>query len=257
MKNKKVVKSKDNKNDSRILISILLFGLFLLFISLFLNNGFVKKPVELMVLEIYGFSFAYFGAFGYFILNEKNNYKKSWKFLKETKYYILFTLIVFVIFAIVGYFIEIGFMTEIIKNTVAGLIEKTKDLNFIEMFWFIFLNNSSVAFTSIVLGFFFGFMPFLTTIFNSYVIGFIMKNAVDTSGLSVALKLMPHGIFEIPAIIISISLGIRFGMFIFSKYPGKTFKDYWKNSIRILVFILIPLLLIAAIIETGLIFLVG
>lgn len=248
-------RKENNGNNNKILISIVLFGLFLMFIASLVNGNFLKKPIELLVLELYGISFTYFGILGYFILNDKRNYLKSWKFLKQTKYYILFVVLLFVIFVIAGYFFEINFITEIIRKAVNELIDRTKDLNFIEMFLFIFQNNSSIAFISIIFGFFFGIFPFVTTVFNGYVIGFVMKKSMDIAGPLVVFKLLPHGIFELPAIIISIALGLKLGMFIFSKNPSKTFKDYFKNSIRIFIFIIVPLLVIAAFIEAGLIFL--
>jgi stage II sporulation protein M len=245
---------KNLKNDNAILISIALFGIFLLFISSIIGQFFIQPSVEFMVLQIYGFSFAYFGMLGYFLLNDKGNYSRGWKFLKESKYFIIFAVFLFIILIVAGYFIEIGFITEIIQNTIRDLIDKTSNLNFIEMLWFIFYNNSSVAFMSIMLGTLFSIFPLITTIFNGYVIGFVLKKSIEAEGPLIAFRLLPHGIFELPAIIISIALGIRIGMFVFSKYPGKTFKYYFINSIRILVFIIIPLLVIAAIIETGLIF---
>jgi stage II sporulation protein M len=70
------------------------------------------------------------------------------------------------------------------------------------------------------------------------------------------LKLLPHGIFELPAIILALAFGLRTGMFIFSKKPELEFRYRIKNALRVFVFVIVPLLVIAAIIETSLIFLI-
>ena len=44
--------------------------------------------------------------------------------------------------------------------------------------------------------------------FNGYVIGFILEKSVLIDGLGVLWKLVPHGIFELPAIFISFGLVI-------------------------------------------------
>ena len=158
---------------------------------------------------------------------------------------------------IIGFLYQPNSLIEAIKSIIQELLEKTKDLNFLEMLWFIFNNNASVSFFSIILGFFFSIFPAVSIAFNGYVIGFILERSVLADGLGVLWKLAPHGIFELPAIFISIALGIKFGTFIFSKSLGKTFKFYLKNSMRIFLFVVVPLLVIAAIIEASLIFLVN
>jgi len=68
---------------------------------------------------------------------------------------------------------------------------------------------------------------------------------------------LPHGIFELPAIIISFALGIKLGSFVFAKEPWAELRRFVINCIRIFFFIVIPLLVIAAIIEGILIGVVG
>ena len=59
----------------------------------------------------------------------------------------------------------------------------------------------------------------------------------------------PYGIFEIPAIILSISFGIKLGMSVFNKNPIKKLKENFIKSAKIFLLIIAPLLLIAAFIE--------
>ena len=80
-----------------------------------------------------------------------------------------------------------------------------------------------------------------------------MANKVAAgNGYLILLRLLPHGIFEIPALILSLGLGLKLGFFIFTKNKKKYLKDNLINSLRVFVYIILPLLIIAAIIEASL-----
>ncbi|HJX50295.1 MAG TPA: stage II sporulation protein M, partial [Candidatus Nanoarchaeia archaeon] len=70
----------------------------------------------------------------------------------------------------------------------------------------------------------------------------------------VLLRLLPHGIFEFPAIILALATGIRLGLFWFSDNKKKEFVKRVEGSLRVFLFVILPLLIIAAIIEGFLIF---
>ena len=95
----------------------------------------------------------------------------------------------------------------------------------------------------------------ITSIVNGYILGFVMLKSVQANGALVLWKLLPHGIFELPALFISLGLGVKLGAFIFKKNKIKTLKIYLFESARVFVFVILPLLFIAAIIEGSLIFL--
>jgi len=61
----------------------------------------------------------------------------------------------------------------------------------------------------------------------------------------------------LPALFISLGLGLRIGTFIFEKDKIKTLKIYLIKSIKVFFFVIIPLLVIAAVIEGSLISLMG
>lgn len=64
---------------------------------------------------------------------------------------------------------------------------------------------------------------------------------------------IPHGISEIPAIIISGAIILRLGATLVTPVPGRTIREAWIQSLaewaRILVFVVIPLLFLAAVLE--------
>jgi len=61
--------------------------------------------------------------------------------------------------------------------------------------------------------------------------------------------IFPHGVFELPAVFISLGLGVRFGTFMFSKNALSELKHRFIGSIKVFFFVIMPLLVLAAIIE--------
>lgn len=75
----------------------------------------------------------------------------------------------------------------------------------------IFLNNISSVFRMYIGGLFFGILPFISLVFNGLLVGyFIGRGPV----LIVLLYIVPHGIFEIPAIIIASAAGFTLLKFV-------------------------------------------
>ena len=122
----------------------------------------------------------------------------------------------------------------------------------------IILNNIEVA----LLLFFLGITliaPALIVFSNGLIIGvffdFIFRLEIFQSGIlfSSILSLIPHGIFEIPAFILTASLGVLFILKIF--FPNKILKNKTRRNVfydMILrfAFIIMPLFIFAALIES-------
>jgi stage II sporulation protein M len=177
------------------------------------------------------------------------NFLISLKELKKLRNYFIFSLILFFSFSIIGMIFPHFFEDKII-DLIKSLIEKTENLNIFELFVFITANNIQVAFIGIIFGVLFGIVPTLALIVNGYVLGFIINKSIISEGIFIIWRLFPHGIFEIPAVLISTSIGIRLGTDL------KNFKKNLKSSIRIFILIIVPLLVIAGIIESLLVVLI-
>lgn len=148
---------------------------------------------------------------------------------------------------------------EMIKSFLQELLEKTQDLNAWQMIIFILNNNLKSSFFSMLLGFFLGIFPVLSAFTNGYVLGFVAEKSAILGGPGILLRLLPHGIFEFPAIILSLALGTKFGMFIFAEH-GKRKKEFLRRleqSLRVFLFVVLPLLIVAAIVEGILIVMLG
>jgi len=186
----------------------------------------------------------------------KENYLLSLNFLKESKIFIYSITGIFFLFTMIGFFVPAPeAISDQIFKFIEELLKNTQDLSQFELIRFIFFNNLQSSFLGMVLGILLGFFPLIFAITNGYVLGFVASATVNVEGISILWRLFPHGIFELPAIFISLGLGLKLMTFIFEKNKLKTLKIYTKNSLRTFLFIIIPLLIIAAVIEGSLIFL--
>jgi len=187
--------------------------------------------------------------------NLKEEYKKSWNYLKESKNFIYVIIAVFFVFVLIGFFIPApDSLAKQILEFIEQLLEKTQGMSQGELMKFIFFNNLQSSFYGMIFGVLLGIFPMIATIANGYLLGFVASISVENTGLLVLWRLLPHGIFELPAIFISLGLGLKFGMFIFQKRKLESFKEYFSNSLRVFFLIVLPLLIIAGIIEGSLIF---
>lgn len=126
-----------------------------------------------------------------------------------------------------------------------------KNISTFQLFVYIFLNNAMKAFLVILLGFFFGIVPIFFVFTNAELIGVVIAVFGAREGfVKVALSLLPHGIFEIPAILIASGYGLWLGVRFYRKLR---YKEPWKDafwfSMRKYFTIVFPLLLLAAFIE--------
>lgn len=185
------------------------------------------------------------------------HYSLSWDYIKECKNYILLIILIFVFGAVVSFFVALTGKPEILINeivkTLEDLIDKSKGLDLWEMIIYILNNNLETSFLALIFGILLGIFPIFITLVNGFILGFVSFFAVYAEGAGVLWKLVPHGIFEIPAVFLSLALGLKFGMFWFVKGKRKEFLRRFENSLRVFLFVVLPLLIIAAIIEGALI----
>lgn len=186
------------------------------------------------------------------------NFKEGLRFIKESKRYIYFSFLLFFFFGLIGFLFPIFFKEQILEM-IKELISKTYGLSVFELVGFIFKNNLTSSFFAIFLGIFFGLFPIFILILNGYLLGFVSYSVVSQDSIFVLWRLLPHGIFEIPAIMISAGLGLKLGLSLFYKIIGKkiNFIEILINSFKVFVFIIIPLLFIAGIIEGVLIYFIS
>jgi stage II sporulation protein M len=188
----------------------------------------------------------------------REEYKQSWEYIKESKKFIWIIVGIFVFFVLVGAFVPMPVeISNEIFNFMKNMLAQTEGMSQLQLTWFIFFNNLKSSFFGMIFGVFFGLFSIITSLANGFVVGFVMKLSVDKVGILSLWKILPHGIFELPAVFISLGMGLKIGSFIFKKKKLEFLDESLRSSLRVFLLIVIPLLVIAAIIEAGLIALAG
>jgi stage II sporulation protein M len=187
-------------------------------------------------------------------LNLKKEYRKSWNYIREARNYIYIMAGIFLLFVLIGLFVPVpSFLYDKIMAFIKELLLQTKNMSMPQLIVFIISNNLKSTFLGILLGAVFGIFPVIDAVANGYMLGFASLLSIDSGGITSLWRIFPHGIFELPAIFLSLGLGIKLGTFILQKDKKKAFRDYLINSMRVFLLIIIPLLVVAGIIEGTLI----
>ena len=159
-------------------------------------------------------------------------------------------------FFLIGFFLPIPGKAELLEEVMQGL-SFIKDLSPLWLFLFILANNASKAFIILLMGILLGIPPLLTVISNGYILGIACEWASAEMGRTSMLEaILPHGVLEIPALIISMSYGLWLGV-VYARRVGR--RD-WKgamgqvrHAVTIYFKVAFPLFLAAALVETVLI----
>ncbi|MEA3324700.1 MAG: stage II sporulation protein M [Euryarchaeota archaeon] len=128
------------------------------------------------------------------------------------------------------------------------------DLDPVLILFAIFLNNAVKSFLAIVLGVLV-IVPIMFIMFNGYILGIVMCESARREGLlCVAAAILPHGIIELPMVLLSAALGTRIGAMVLLRISGKITTEEilstLKWSISFYFRWILPLLFVAAVIET-------
>jgi stage II sporulation protein M len=176
------------------------------------------------------------------------------KYIKSLRYYILFSSFIFLFAVFSGYSFAQNFPEETQKiiEELKEFFSVSEDETSLQMFLFIFENNVIKLFTVIFLGVFAGLIPLLSVWGNGMILGiFAQIISQELSWSFFILGILPHGIIEIPVLILSTAIGIRIGKIAVWRLFGrnKNFTKEFTKAIKFYILVLVPLLFIAALIE--------
>ena len=175
-------------------------------------------------------------------------------FLKDLKWYVLASTLFFFGTVVIGYLFG-----QLSQSNPADIIRELdtafgwlKDLTPFRLFLVIFINNSVKALAVILLGIGLGIVPVGFVLLNGYIIGILMYSVVQLKGPGFfVLAILPHGIIEIPAALISVSIGLKLGWNLIRVIKGEdiNLKKDLIEGVRFYSFIILPMMLIAAFVE--------
>jgi len=181
------------------------------------------------------------------IKNKNDRFSQALDFLSDSKKYIYASIILFFASALIGFFFASHF--SFIEKILQQLVDETYGLGTLDLIVFIFWNNLKSAFIGLALGIAFGIMPIINAVSNGVVLGYVFNKIYNISGFADFWRILPHGIFELPAIFISLGMGMKLGSYIFTRKKNESLLHNIKRAFYAFVLVVVPLLIIAAIIE--------
>jgi stage II sporulation protein M len=135
--------------------------------------------------------------------------------------------------------------------------EQYRDLAGGTLFFYILLHNVMASLLLLASGFLYGVIPVLAVGSNGFVLGVLCGQEAAAVGYSkAAMKVVPHGIFEIPALLFTASYGLWLGILAIRRIRGKEdapLRVTVNHAFERYFAVVFPLLVMAAAIETFLI----
>lgn len=163
------------------------------------------------------------------------------------------------------------FINQIIQPSIAQLQSISTDLSSSSnpewsFFKFIFINNVTKSLAVMALGGFFCLVPAFFLVMNGMMLGYILAIAAASGqawGLILLRGILPHGIIELPVIIIAAAYGLQFGYLVLRALgqlggagrdqASVDWRGFFYKVLRTTVWITL-LLCVAAVIESTLTF---
>jgi len=143
------------------------------------------------------------------------------------------------------------FLQILQTSRLDNIIKRLAKANFIEQFVFIYFNNLKSLLLCLLGGVVLGLVPVLVLFFNGALLGMVAYMFLH-SPLLLIKGLVPHGIIELPCLILAGAWGLRLAWWPFAgKARHWSFLKQTLKQTQILILILAGLLLFASLIEVG------
>jgi stage II sporulation protein M len=141
-----------------------------------------------------------------------------------------------------------------INQSVTGFVKLFRGLPKPQLALAIFFNNAIKTLVVIMGGALIGIIPAVFLVVNGAALGFVLYLSIQQRGLSQSLlAILPHGVLELPAVLLGSSIGLMLGGYMLKKLSGNTepiMRRELARALRFFASIIIPLLAIAALVES-------
>ena len=176
------------------------------------------------------------------------------KYLSDLKFYILLSSFVFVSGILTGYSFVRDFPEETreIIEELKKLFASGEEMTQFQIFLFILENNITKLLMMLLLGIFAGIIPLFASFANGMILGiFACLVSESLSWEFFLVGILPHGVIEIPVLILATAIGIRIGkVALWRLFGGKVgIKKELAKALKFYIIVLAPLLILAAAIE--------
>jgi len=181
--------------------------------------------------------------------------KDDWAYLKSIRIFIILSVFTFFISAALGYCVAgvdpdfAALQTQEIEKLIALILSQPP----LVIMLMIFLKNLMTSAMAMLLGLGLGILPLLAATSNGFLLGIVACETVQEAGLDMLMAgILPHGIIELPVVLVSIAMGFRLG-YLFILTLAKESVDLGgeiRQAVHMLLWYVMPLLFLAAAIET-------
>jgi len=177
----------------------------------------------------------------------KKQYALAFLDLNEAGNALLVAVILFVAGTLIG--LANPSWSEDLIAAMKGLARHISGNGMVLIIILLFLRNGISAAISVIAGPLLGIIPALGAVTNGLLLGAVLAHFTAPERMNAILLLVPHGLFELPAIFAAWGLGIWQGLWYFERDRRQTFRERRRKAFRIFFIIILPLLFIAATIE--------
>ncbi|GAX88405.1 stage II sporulation protein M [Effusibacillus lacus] len=183
---------------------------------------------------------------------------KPFAVIRKNLGYLGFAFSLFVLGLLIGviYFESLHELAKQFLQHIEKIADKAKNGGSMNLSWLLLKNNVIASLVLLIGGFFLSIFTIYGLVMNGLVVGYALvlmgKTAQVPIWALVAFGILPHGLLEIPAFLLSGAMGIKLGYMWLRPLPGRS---RWRSvlyTIRESLYVLpviLALLLTAAVIE--------
>jgi stage II sporulation protein M len=176
-------------------------------------------------------------------------------YLRRLRSYLIASLTLFALGIIAGLVAvyQIPSIADHFQNTLANFVRIFAGLPPLKLAGAIFLNNAFKTLCAILLGLFLGIVPVIFLVANGVALGVALSISTQARGLwPSVLAILPHGIFELPAVFLGTSIGLLIGAQTAQRLAGRAEISIGAEvlqGVKYFCSVIVPLLLVAAFVE--------
>lgn len=181
------------------------------------------------------------------------------RYLGELRAFIAIIVALFCLSAAFGYVIP-GMYPELVDALLSGLQDKADQLTGqqpVLMMLGIFWNNALASLLALIFGLAAGLFPLFFVMANGLAIGIVLEMVVAKMGAAGGILvflagILPHGVLELPAVLISAAIGLKLGYLALLSLIKRrdVVTGELMAGLMVFAFWIVPILFVAAFIET-------
>jgi stage II sporulation protein M len=153
-----------------------------------------------------------------------------------------------------GYYLGDTISLDLLGEVMEGLPD-LEGLDAIQISFNIIYHNVTLSLLWMVLGVVGGLPSMFFAVYNGFIIGYISYSAALNVGLGVVVAtLLPHGVIELPAVLLSSAAGMGLGYAFINRLRGRgSLRAEFVKALHLFITKIFPLLVLAGAIESILI----